>query len=45
MNPERSRRLAEATRDQSIDLGEGPPDDGSWLEFAKAETEGARATR
>lgn len=45
IDPERSRRLAEATRDQSIDLGEGPPDDRYWLEFAKAETEGARATR
>jgi hypothetical protein len=45
IDPERSRRLAEATRDQSIDLGEGATDDRYWLEFAKAETEGARATR
>jgi hypothetical protein len=44
-DPERSRRLDEARRDQSIQLGEGPSDDKYWLEFAKLESEGTPGTR
>lgn len=45
IDPERSRRLDEARRDQSIQLGEGPTDDKYWLEFARLESEGTSGTR
>ena len=45
IDPERSRRLDEARRDQSIQLGEGPSDDKYWLEFARLESEGTPGTR
>jgi microcin C transport system substrate-binding protein len=45
IDPERNRRLSEAMRDQSIDLGEGPSDDKYWLEYARTELEGAPETR
>jgi microcin C transport system substrate-binding protein len=45
IDPERSRRLGEAVRDTSIQLGEGPSDDKYWLEFAKTEFDGNAGTR
>jgi microcin C transport system substrate-binding protein len=42
IDPDRSRKLDEAIRNTSIQLGEGPSDDKYWLEFARLETEGTR---
>jgi microcin C transport system substrate-binding protein len=45
IDPERDRRLGEAMRDQSIQLGEGPSDDKYWLDFARTESQGDTGTR
>ena len=45
IDPERARRLDEARKDSSIQLGEGPTDDKYWLEFARLETKGAPGTQ
>jgi microcin C transport system substrate-binding protein len=39
IDPEKSRRLDEAMRDASIDLGEGPSDDHYWTEYGKRESQ------
>jgi microcin C transport system substrate-binding protein len=44
-DPEKSKRLEEAIRNPSIQLGEGPTEDRYWLEFDKLQTEGTRGTR
>jgi len=45
IDPERDRRLGEAMRDQSIQLGEGQSDDKYWLDFARTESQGDTGTR
>jgi ABC-type transport system substrate-binding protein len=40
VDAEKSRRFAEAMRDESIQLGEGPSEDKYWLEFAQLESQG-----
>ena len=45
LDPEQNRRLDEAIRDSSIQLGEGAADDKYWLDFAKVEAEGEPGTR
>jgi len=36
-DPDRSRKLQDALRDRSIQLGEGPSEDRYWLDFARLE--------
>ena len=38
-DPEKARRTEAATRDTSINLGEGPADDKYWIEYAKRESQ------
>ena len=38
IDPEKSRQLDEAMKDQSKSMGEGPRDDKYWLDFAKTES-------
>ena len=44
-DPASSSRLADALKNSSVQLGEGPSDDKYWLEFAKRETEATPGTR
>ena len=37
IDAEKSRRFAEAMRDESVQLGEGPSEDKYWLEFTRIE--------
>jgi microcin C transport system substrate-binding protein len=41
IDPEKSRRLEQAMRDGSTNLGEGPSDDHYWTEFGKREAQAA----
>jgi microcin C transport system substrate-binding protein len=45
IDPERNRRLDEAIKDSSVQLGEGPSDDKYWLEFDRLESKGTPGTR
>jgi len=45
VDPERSRKLDEAMRSPSLQLGEGPADDKYWLQFSPTENEGMTGTR
>jgi microcin C transport system substrate-binding protein len=41
IDPEKSRRLEQALRDGSTNLGEGPSDDHFWTEYGKRESQAA----